>query len=323
MVEQAGWRGALHGRRYERPSPARQTVILRRNGERIDGAAQSGRAAPRQRERTLTARPPLDIAGAAPPQWVMSLAVAPPGLGPLRHVGGRLLDLVLPPLCLGCARPVSDHGALCAACWAEFHPIARPYCERLGTPFALDLGPGALSPKAIADPPAFGRARAVARFDGTARRLVHRLKYSDRLDLAPAMGRWMRRAGAEVLEGADLLVPVPLHPFRLWRRRFNQAAELARAIAGAGGPPVIYDALRRTRPTRPQVGLSASERARNLQGAFAVRAEDRPRLAGRRLVLVDDVMTTGSTLDVAARVLRRAGAAEVDALVFAVVADNP
>ncbi|HVV94988.1 MAG TPA: ComF family protein [Hyphomicrobiales bacterium] len=253
----------------------------------------------------------------------MAFAAAALDVTPLRRFGGRLLDLALPPLCLGCGRPVGDHRALCAPCWADFHPIARPFCERLGTPFAIDLGPGALSPKAIADPPAFDRARAVARFDGTARHLVHRLKYSDRLDLAPAMGRWMRRAGSEVLDGADALVPVPLHAFRLWRRKFNQSAELARAIAVAGGPPVSYGALRRTRPTRPQVGLSASERARNLQGAFAVRPPGRAAVAGRRLVLIDDVMTTGSTLDAAARVLRRAGAASVDALVFAVVAESP
>jgi ComF family protein len=240
----------------------------------------------------------------------------------LSALGRRALDLVLPPLCIGCSRPVADHGGLCPACWGELHLIARPYCERLGTPFTVDLGPGALSPKAIADPPAFGRARAVARFEGTARRLVHRLKYSDRLDLAPAMGRWMRRAGAEILAEADALVPIPLHRTRLWRRRFNQSSELARAISAAGGPPVLHDVLARRRATRSQVGLSAGERARNLQGAFRVAPDARAAIAGRRLVLVDDVMTTGATIDAAARALRRAGAAEVDALVFALVAER-
>jgi ComF family protein len=160
----------------------------------------------------------------------------------------------------------------------------------------------------------------VARFEGTARHLVHRLKYSDRLDLAPAMGGWMRRAGDEVLEGADALVPIPLHRTRLWRRRFNQAGELARAIAGTDGPPVLHGVLTRTAITRSQVGLSASERRRNVQGAF--RVTEKAAVAGRRLVLVDDVMTTGATLDAAARALRRAGAAEVDVVVFALVAER-
>jgi ComF family protein len=237
--------------------------------------------------------------------------------------GRRALDLVLPPLCLACARPIARQGGLCARCWAGMDLIARPYCERLGTPFQVDLGPGILSPKAIADPPAFGRARAAARYDGTARRLVHKLKYGDRLDLSRAMGAWMAHAGREILGDADALVPVPLHFSRLWRRRFNQAAELARGIAAEGRPlPILTDALTRSRATRSQVGLSAGERRRNLAGAFRVSDQGRALVAGRRLVLIDDVMTTGATLDAAARVLRRAGAAEVDALVFALVAEQ-
>lgn len=200
--------------------------------------------------------------------------------------------------------------------------IARPYCERLGTPLASDLGAGALSPAAIARPPAFGRARAVARYDGAARELVHRLKYGDRLDLAGPMGRWMARAGTEVLVGADALVPVPLHRRRLWARRFNQAEELGKAIARASGLPLEAGVLRRVKATPTQVGLSATERARNLSGALRVPEAEKLNVRGRRLVLIDDVMTTGSTLDAAARALRRAGAAEVDALVFAVVAEK-
>lgn len=236
--------------------------------------------------------------------------------------GRHALDIVLPPRCLVCGRPVAGHGGMCPRCWSGLDLIARPYCERLGTPFAVDLGPGLLSPKAIADPPAFGRLRAVARHDGAARELVHRLKYADRMDLAGAMGRWMARAGAELLADADALVPVPLHVTRLWKRRFNQAGALARAVAAAGGPPAMHEALIRRKATPSQVGLGAAERARNLAGAFAVPDAARPLVAGRRLVLVDDVCTTGSTLDAAARALRRAGAREVDALVFSLVAER-
>jgi ComF family protein len=193
----------------------------------------------------------------------------------------------------------------------------------MGTPFALDIGGPLHSPAAIAEPPVFGKARAVARFDGTARMLVHRLKYSDRLDLAPAMGRWMARAGREILAEADGLVPVPLHRWRLWRRRFNQATALAISVGRETGLPVLHDALERSRATRSQVGLTRAERARNIQGVFHVPPHAGPALKGRRVVLVDDVMTTGSTANAASRALIRAGTAGVDVLLFAVVANPP
>lgn len=245
-----------------------------------------------------------------------------PVLSGLRRAGRAVLNVALPTLCLGCARPVGAAGSLCPYCWHGMEFIARPYCERLGTPFAADFGQGLLSLRAMAEPPTFGRARAVARYDATARLLVHRLKYSDRLDLGTAMGRWMVRAGQEVLAEADLLVPVPLHRMRFWGRRFNQAGELAKVIGRETGLPVAHEALRRIKATRSQVGLSASERARNLSGAFRPAAGAAATVRGRRVVLIDDVMTTGSTLNSAANVLRRAGATEVDALVFALVAER-
>jgi ComF family protein len=245
---------------------------------------------------------------------------APPKVGPARAALRRALDLLLPPQCLLCAAPVAIDGGLCAACFAKLPLIERPYCERYGTPFPYDHGAGLLSPRAAADPPVFFRARAVARFEGPARDLVHGLKYGDRLHLARAMGGWMARAGAELLVDADALVPVPLHRGRLWRRKFNQAGLLAQAVAAASGVPVGFDLLSRVKPTRSQVGLSASERARNLQGALRVAEEQRPRVRGRRLVLVDDVMTTGSTANACSRALLRAGAVRVDVLAIALVA---
>jgi predicted amidophosphoribosyltransferase len=198
--------------------------------------------------------------------------------------------------------------------------------------------------EAIADPPAYHRARAAVRYDEVARTLVHAFKYGDRLDLAPTMGRWMANAGRTLLDEADALVPVPLHWRRQWARRFNQSALLAQMIskevvskeligkeANKGGNrsgtlPVAYKALKRVKATPQQVGLSQSARAQNVQGAFRVPPDGRAEVAGRRLILIDDVLTSGATMDACARALLRAGAAQVDALVFARVvagARNP
>jgi ComF family protein len=199
--------------------------------------------------------------------------------------------------------------------------IAPPYCARLGIPFAYDPGPGVLSMQAISDPPAYHRARAAVRFDDIARALVHALKYGDRIDLAPIMGRWMARAGHELLKDADAIIPVPLHWRRLWARRFNQSALLSQAISRESGVPVADVALKRIKATAQQVGLTQSERAQNVQGAFRVPPEHKAEVAGRRVVLVDDVLTSGATSDACARALLRAGASNVDLLVFARVVD--
>src|SRR5215470_19295571 len=182
-----------------------------------------------------------------------------------------LLDVGLPPLCPACREPVRDAGALCADCWSHLNFITRPYCERLGIPFAFDPGPGILSMQAIADPPAYGRARAAVRFDEVARSLVHALKYGDRLDVAPTLAGWMAQAGHELLAEADALVPVPLHWRRLWARRFNQSAVLANCLSARAKVPVST-ALKRARATPQQVGLAKAERAQNVQGAFRVPA---------------------------------------------------
>jgi ComF family protein len=238
----------------------------------------------------------------------------------LRAALGRVLDFGLPPLCPACREPLAGTGGLCASCWSRLSFIAPPYCERLGIPFVYDPGPGILSMQAIADPPAYTRARAAVRYDDVARGLVHAFKYGDRLDLAPTMGGWMARAGRELLAEADALVPVPLHWRRLWARRFNQSAILAKVIAERTGVPVLHDALRRVKATPQQVGLARSERATNVQGAF--RTTKDAAIRGRRLILVDDVLTSGATLDTCARTLLKAGAANVDVIVFARVVDS-
>ena len=237
------------------------------------------------------------------------------------HAAKLALDVALPTLCVACLEPVDGEG-VCAECWAKLSFIAPPYCPRLGIPFVYDPGPDMLSMEAISNPPAYARARAAVRYDDVARTLVHALKYQDRTDLAPAMGRWMARAGHELLGEAGVLVPVPLHWRRAWRRRYNQSGALARVIERQTGVKVAPEALRRIRPTEQQIGLSRTQRASNVQGAFKVATDRQFLIAGRRVVLIDDVLTSGATVDACARALLRAKAASVDVLVFARVVDS-
>jgi predicted amidophosphoribosyltransferase len=197
--------------------------------------------------------------------------------GLMRASFGLVVDVALPQLCPSCRQPVEGAG-LCPVCWSKLSFIAPPYCERLGIPFPFDAGPGLLSMEAIADPPAYHRARAAVRYDEVARKLVHALKYGDRLDLAPTMGRWMARAGRDLLADADALVPVPLHWRRQWLRRFNQSALLAHIIANASGRLVTHGALKRVKPTPQQVGLDkAGPRWRGASSCWSMTCSPRAR----------------------------------------------
>ena len=244
----------------------------------------------------------------------------------LRRAGRIVLDLLYPPVCLGCEAALADPDALCATCFRQLRPITPPFCPVLGIPFEADLGAGMRSAEAMADPPPFARARAAVLYNGMARRIVGQLKYGDRPELARFCARLMAAAGSEILGEDAVLVPVPLHRRRRLGRRYNQSAELARAVGALTGVAVAPGLLRRTRPTRQQVGLTAQARQRNVAGAFAVDAGAMNRLRGRRVVLVDDVVTTGATVKAATRALKRAGVARVDVLSFARVvigADGP
>ena len=239
----------------------------------------------------------------------------------LRRATGRLLDLVLPPRCVGCGQGLvggAEAGALCAGCWSAIAFLAPPFCRRCGYPFEVELGADELCPACRTAPPVFDRARAVFRYDAGSRALLLSFKHADRTDLAPAFGRWLARAGAELLAEADLVTPVPLHWTRLFARRYNQAGLLAQAAARQAGRPFRPDLLIRRRKTAPQSAGRAA-RARNVAGAFQVPPGRRPLVEGRRVLLVDDVRTTGATLEACARALKAAGASGVDVLTLAMV----
>lgn len=239
-------------------------------------------------------------------------------LGGLRRIWRAGLDFLLPPRCLTCDAPSAEPDAVCPSCWGLMPFIEAPWCARYGTPLSFDLGPEGLSARAIASPPLFNRARAATLYGGPARDLVLALKFGGRREVAAPMGRLMAAAGRELFQPDTLVLPVPLHRTRLWQRRFNQAALLGQEVArikGAGFEPQM---LERRRRTRQQVGLHADERSRNVRGAFALRPEAAMKISGRPVVLVDDVLTTGSTVEACTRVLLRAGARQVDVLTFAI-----
>ncbi|WP_316862829.1 ComF family protein [uncultured Cohaesibacter sp.] len=252
------------------------------------------------------------------------LSIERPAVGcGVRSLARGLLDLVIPPRCAGCGKVVERANHLCGDCWHKMDWIVPPYCPISGLPFSHDLGTMIVDPSVLAVPPFYDRARSVALFGETARRMVHQLKYHDRVELATVMGRWMARAGADCLADPEaLVVPVPLHRRRLWRRGFNQSALLAKVIAEEAKRSYLPDLLQRTRSTLQQVGLNDEERRQNVEGAFRLSQPHKLTVAGRTVVLVDDVWTTGATLESCCRVLRRAGAKEIDIITFSRVAGS-
>jgi ComF family protein len=231
----------------------------------------------------------------------------------------NLSDLVVPPLCLGCREPMTAHDTLCAACWGQIDFIRAPLCDRLGIPMPFETGSVMVSAAAVADPPVYDRARSVAHHTGMMRTLIHDLKFNDRDDLVRLMSGWLTDAGRELLADADVIVPVPLGRLRLLKRRFNQAALLGREVSRRTG--IAYDPLSlvRTRRTLSQVGLTRQQRIENVRGAFAVPPSRRGQIEDRKVVLIDDVMTTGATAAACARALRNAGAERIDVLTLALV----
>ncbi len=236
----------------------------------------------------------------------------------VRSAARLLLDSLLPPQCLACNAVVAAPGSLCADCFGRVDFIAPPLCERCGTPFEGAVIDDLVCGACLKDPPAFSRARAAFVYAEDSRALVLKLKHGDRTDAAVHLARWLQRAGAELVASCDVMVPVPLHRWRLLMRTYNQAALLANALGRLAGKPVAPDALVRTRSTPSQGKLHRNERQRNVARAFAVKSPNA--IAGRRVLLIDDVLTSGATANACSRALLEAGAREVDVLVLARVA---
>lgn len=225
-----------------------------------------------------------------------------------------VVDYALPPRCAGCGEPVAEDHRFCAPCWSGFRFLGPPWCATCRVPFAFDRGPAARCATCLASPPPHAGVYAAVTYGETAASLAVRLKHGGRIALAETMARPMARW---VPAEAELLVPVPLHRWRLWRRGFNQAALIADALSRRTGVPRDHRSLTRERQTRLLRGLGRGARARAVAGAFVVPAARRDAVRGRRIVLVDDVYTTGATAHACARALRRAGAASVTILCWA------
>lgn len=238
----------------------------------------------------------------------------------LRAVLNGAVDLVLPPRTWDGAALAQTEG-LTPEAWSRIEFIEAPLCDGCGSPFEHDLGEGVRCPACAARPRAFARARAACLYGEGSRELILQLKHADRTDLARTLSAWIGRAAAELIEQADAVAPVPLHRWRLLRRRYNQAAELARPLARRFGRLYLPDALRRVRADT-QAGKSAVGRRRAVSGAFVVPERLRPRVEGRRILLIDDVMTTGATAEACARALLKAGAHAVDVAVIAKVRET-
>ena len=233
----------------------------------------------------------------------------------LRLVAAQAVDLLLPPRCPACREIVENAGRFCLGCWSGLTFITAPRCAGCGAPFDIDRGATARCGGCLETPPKFAAARAALAYAGSARTVLLGFKHGDRQHLVDIMAPQLVRAGRDWLGPGTVLVPVPLHRWRLWQRGFNQAALLARAVARRSGSSLAVDALIRAKPTRSSQGMGRRARAANVRGAFKV---GRPAaIKDKEIILIDDVLTTGATAEACTRVLLRAGARRVRVLTWA------
>ncbi len=235
----------------------------------------------------------------------------------LHDTAENAANFLLPPVCLNCHRPLVDINQICPECWQLIDFITPPVCQVTGRPLPFDIGGEVISAAAAANPPAYDQARAVASYDGTMRSLIHKLKYQDRHETISLFALWLRTTGSSLIQQADTIIPIPLHRTRLWQRRFNQSTLIARRLGEITEKKVDAGLLIRNRKTRSQVGLSAKQRKSNMNGAFSLSGSDNHGLQHKNILLIDDVITTGATVNVAAKLLKQKGAKTVNVLALA------
>lgn len=229
----------------------------------------------------------------------------------------KILNLLFPPQCLNCDVRVPTHGTLCLPCWQQIQFISEPMCHACGLPFDYDIGENALCAPCLSESPLYSRARAAFRYDEHSRKLITRFKYSDQTQLAEIYGAWLAKAGGQLLAQTDIIIPVPLHYFRFVHRRFNQSALLTKVLSKKTGVKHLQNALKRSRRTVPQTGLTRKQRETNVKGAFTINKRYAGVIKGKNILLVDDVYTTGSTIEQCTKILLKAGAAQVNVLTLA------
>lgn len=229
----------------------------------------------------------------------------------------NLLNLFFPPQCMVCETLVPTNGTLCLECWQKVQFITEPMCACCGLPLEFVVDANTLCGECLREHPPYSRARAAFRYDEHSRLMILKFKFQDETNFTPTLGRWLKAAGDELIRASDVIIPVPLHYRRLVWRRYNQAALLAFQLHKITGLPLYIDGLKRTRATTPQTGLTRTERIENVKRAFVVSPKYMGEIRGKSLLLVDDVMTTGSTLHACSKALIKTGAAQVNVLTLA------
>lgn len=240
----------------------------------------------------------------------------------IRGAATAALQMVFPPRCLACGTAVASDFGLCGTCWRETGFISGLACTQCGTPLPGEEAGAVLCDECLAIERPWGLGRAAFLYDGAGRRMVLAFKHGDRLDLARPMGDWLARAAAPVIEDGMIVAPIPLHRLRLIKRRYNQSALLSREVARIAGLAHIPDLFHRTRATPSQEGRDRAARFENLEAAITVTPRRADRIAGRALLIVDDVMTSGATFAAATEAALAAGAARVNVLALARVAKS-
>lgn len=230
----------------------------------------------------------------------------------VRSIGRALIDFALPPRCAGCGEVIDEPGSFCVPCWSGLEWLGNNGCRQCGLP--LSGTEIERCGRCLADPPRIDRIRAAVTYDDMSRSIALRLKYGRKVALARTMARYMAPLGTG-WDGEAIVIPVPLHRWRLWARGFNQSGLVARELAKAWNLPVALDAVRRVRRTRPLKGLNPNQRRKAVAGAF--RAEGNGRVKGRTVIMIDDVLTSGSTAEACASALRKAGARRVELICWA------